>query len=201
MILASNQELQLKTVLAYTPQHEEKNDDNENNGSMTPKTIPTIVPSRVDLPPLSTKAVSRALRGHILIESALVCKLMTQLIASGQENRDSCEEMERPTFEEATVYDQFARGNLHTVRRSEQFWSGLWMDLDIEQVMIRALKSNGGLTRERGISESTRQLWIGSIHRCADIPNAMSESTGAYRKTSEQHVQLGPSRETIKILR
>eukprot|EP00795_Rhopilema_esculentum_P016689 gene16689-8135_t len=163
---------------------------------------------------LSGKAVSRALRGHILIESALVCKLMTQLIASGQENRDSCEEMERPTFEEATVkiedlcsdfekivYDQFARGNLHTVRRSEQFWSGLWMDLDIEQVMIRALKSNGGLTRERGISESTRQLWIGSIHRCADIPNAMSESTGAYRKTSEQHVQLGPSRETIKILR
>ena len=49
---------------------------------------------------------------------------------------------------------------------------------------MRALKSNGGLTRGRGISESTRQLWIGSMHRCADIHNAMSELTGAYRKTS-----------------
>eukprot|EP00795_Rhopilema_esculentum_P010571 gene10571-19306_t len=47
---------------------------------------------------LSGKAVSRALRGHFLIEAALVCKLMTPLIASGQENGDSCEEMDRPTF-------------------------------------------------------------------------------------------------------
>eukprot|EP00795_Rhopilema_esculentum_P008021 gene8021-13931_t len=52
---------------------------------------------------LSGKAEPRALRGHFLIESALVCKLMTPLIASGQENGDSCEEMDRPTFEEATV--------------------------------------------------------------------------------------------------
>ena len=32
------------------------------------------------------------------------------------------------------------------------------------------------------------------MHRCADIHNAMSELTGAYRKTSEQHVVMSKSR-------
>ena len=64
----------------------------------------------------------------------------------------------------------------------------------IEQVMMRSLKSNGGLTRGRGVLESTCQLWLGSMHRSADIHNAVGELTGAYRTTSEQHLQLTPSR-------
>ena len=91
------------------------------------------------------------------------------------------------------VYEQFSQG-YHTVRRTDKFWAGLWADLIIEQVMMRSIKSNGGLTRGRGIAESTRQLWIGSIHRTADIHNAMSSLTGACRKTSEQHVNLSSSR-------
>ena len=62
--------------------------------------------------------------------------------------------------------------------------------------MMRAIKTNGGLTRGRGVSETTRQLWLGSVHRCADIHNAMTELTGASRKTIEQHVQLTSSRIT-----
>ena len=45
--------------------------------------------------------------------------------------------------------------------------------------MVRSVKNNGGLTRGRGILESTRQLWLGSIHIFADIHNAMTELTGA----------------------
>ena len=60
--------------------------------------------------------------------------------------------------------------------------------------MVRSVKNNGGLTRGRGILESTRQLWLGSIHICADIHNAMTELTGASRQTSEQHVQLTSGR-------
>ena len=62
------------------------------------------------------------------------------------------------------VYTQFADGRLHTIRRSDRYWAGLWSDLIIEQVMMRSLKSNGGLTRGRGVNESTRQLWLGSMH-------------------------------------
>ena len=58
---------------------------------------------------------------------------------------------------------------------------------------MRSLKINAGLTQGRGVNESTRQLGLGSMHRCADIHNAMSELTGAYRKTSEQHVNMSKS--------
>ena len=96
-------------------------------------------------------------------------------------------------FTHSWVHNQFVIGRLHTVRRSDKFWAGLWSDLIIEQVMMRSIKSNGGLTTGRGISESTRRLWLGSIHRSAAIHNAMGELTGAVRKTSEQHVQLTSS--------
>ena len=86
-----------------------------------------------------------------------------------------------------------SEGRLYTVRRSETFWAGLWTDLIIEQVMMQSIKSSGGLTRGRGITESTRQLWLGSMHRCADICNVMGELTGVYPNTSEQHVDLSCS--------
>ena len=39
---------------------------------------------------------------------------------------------------------------LFVCRRSHQYWAGLWPDLSIEQVMMRAIKSRGGLTRGSG---------------------------------------------------
>ena len=59
--------------------------------------------------------------------------------------------------------------------------------------MMRSIKSSSGLTRGRGITESTRQLWHRSLHRCADIHNAVEELTGAYHSTTEQHVDLSSS--------
>ena len=91
------------------------------------------------------------------------------------------------------VYAQFAEGSLHTIRRSDRCWAELWGDLIIEQVMMLSMKSNGGLTRGRGVNESTRQLWLGSMHRCTEIYHAMSELTGAYRKISGQHVEISRS--------
>ena len=91
------------------------------------------------------------------------------------------------------IFGFMSEGRLYTVRRSEKFWTGLWTDLIIEQVTMRSIKSSGGLTRGRGITESTRQLWLGSMHRCADIRNVMGELTGVYRNTSEQHVDLSCS--------
>ena len=59
--------------------------------------------------------------------------------------------------------------------------------------MMQSLKSNGGLTQGRRVSKSTHQLWLGSMHRCANIPNDMSKLTGSYRKRSEQHVDMSKS--------
>ena len=48
----------------------------------------------------------------------------------------------------------------HTVRRTERQWARLWTDIVIEQVQIMSLKSRGGLTRARGMTESVRQQWL-----------------------------------------
>lgn len=91
------------------------------------------------------------------------------------------------------LYQQFTNG-YHVVRRSNRLWGGLWTDLVIEQVMMRSLKSRGGLTRGRGITESVRQQWIYSMHNCASVHLAMTTLTGIQNITSEQHVELGKSR-------
>ena len=44
------------------------------------------------------------------------------------------------------TYQQFQEG-LHVVRRSDRQWAGLSTDLVIEQVLMRSIKTSGGLTR------------------------------------------------------
>ena len=52
----------------------------------------------------------------------------------------------------------------HVIRRTDKSWAGLWPDLVIEQVLMRYLKSRGGLTRGRGMSPSVPMLWVHSMH-------------------------------------
>ena len=51
------------------------------------------------------------------------------------------------------LHNKFSRDGYHVVRCSDRFWSGLWTDLTIEQVLMRSLKTHGGLTRGRGMSK------------------------------------------------
>ena len=92
------------------------------------------------------------------------------------------------------LYKCFTEQGFHAVRRSNRHWAGLWTDLIIEQVMMRSIKSRGGLTRGRGITETVRLQWIYSMHRCAGIHDAMTTLTNTKHKTSEQHVDLSISR-------
>ena len=92
------------------------------------------------------------------------------------------------------LHEQFVRFGYHTVRRSDRFWAGIWTDLAIEQILMRSVKSRGGLTRGRGFSESVRILWVYSMHKCANNQNAMSDLTNLKQIRSEQHVDLGKSR-------
>ncbi len=53
--------------------------------------------------------------------------------------------------EHPSIYNHFMAG-LHIVRRSVRSWSGLSTDLVIEQVLVRSVKTSGGLTRGRGMT-------------------------------------------------
>ena len=66
--------------------------------------------------------------------------------------------LELPT-DHPWLHHCFIELGFHTVRRSSRYSAGLWTDLTIEQVMMRSIKSRGGLTRGQGVTESVRLQW------------------------------------------
>ncbi len=50
------------------------------------------------------------------------------------------------------IHASFLNG-YHVIRRSDRYWAGLSTDLVIEQVLMRSIKTVGGLTRGRGMTE------------------------------------------------
>ncbi len=61
--------------------------------------------------------------------------------------------------EHPDVYQIFQEG-FHVVRRSDRLWAGLSVDLIIEQVLMRSMKTSGGLTRGRVMTEQQRVTWL-----------------------------------------
>ena len=76
------------------------------------------------------------------------------------------------------------------------FWATLWTGLTNQQTMMHFIKSLGGLTRGRGMDESTQNIWISTLHHCTAIERSMRKITKTVYQTSEHHVELGKSRST-----
>ena len=64
------------------------------------------------------------------------------------------------------VYQKLIDG-FHVVRRSDRKWAGLSTDLDREHVLMRSMKTSGGLARGRGMTEQQRLIWLLSMPVCA----------------------------------
>ncbi|KAL8591470.1 hypothetical protein ACOMHN_026660 [Nucella lapillus] len=92
------------------------------------------------------------------------------------------------------VYQDYQEGH-HVFRRSERYWAGLSQDLVIEQVLMRSLKTSGGLTRGTGFGERQRLVWLLSMPACAEINSAMQTLSGIIFTTSEQHKETGTTRQ------
>ena len=90
------------------------------------------------------------------------------------------------------LYQHFMKG-LHVIRRSDRFWAGLSTDLVIEQSFMRSLKSVGGLTRGRGLTEIQRSIWTLSRPSTSELNAAMQKLCGTQFETSEQHKESTPS--------
>lgn len=88
--------------------------------------------------------------------------------------------------EQPATFKYFEDG-LPVLRRSDRLWAGLSTDLVIEQVLMRSMKTNGGLTRGKGMTELQRVTWLLSMPACAEVNNAMQDVTGTAFTTSEQH--------------
>ena len=92
------------------------------------------------------------------------------------------------------VYQDFVSG-LHVVRRSDHLWAGLSTDLVIKQVLMRSLKTSGGLTRGRGFTKQQRLIWLLSMPACAETNQAMQEMTGVKSNSGEQNKDMSKARQ------
>ena len=81
------------------------------------------------------------------------------------------------------------------MRRSEI----LWADIVIEQVLMRFLKSRGGVTRGRCMTESVRQQWVYSMHACAAIHDAMDDITNGKASHYQSSALLSSERQGVSM--
>lgn len=105
-----------------------------------------------------------------------------------------------------TDLENFVGKSYFTIRRTDKFWSGTWSDMIIEQYLMRAMKSTGGLTHGRGFTSSTIAKWIKAMPATTKVVDAIETLSGVSSATTEQHVELRESRnrrdaaDALKIL-
>jgi hypothetical protein len=102
--------------------------------------------------------------------------------------------MEKLDETHPAVYAKFMEG-LFVLWRSDRYWTGIFSDLYIEQVLMGSVKSVGGLTRGRGFEESTSLIWLLSTPACGEVHKVMQEVTG-HSSTSAGEIQkdLAPAK-------
>jgi len=96
-------------------------------------------------------------------------------------------------------YNQFTKMEYFTIRRTDKFWSGIWSDMTIEQVLMKSMKSYGGLTRGRGMTDSVLSRWtLGMVYLnniCHEVETYCEVTTA----TTEQDVdRIARNREVRK---
>ena len=90
-------------------------------------------------------------------------------------------------------YTLFSSKGYFTIRRVNEFWSGNFSDQTIEQFLMRMLKTSGGMTHGRGITDSTLTKWVHALPYCVPVCDALEKFTGVHSATSEQHKDLRSS--------
>src|SRR6218665_2617982 len=93
-------------------------------------------------------------------------------------------------------YSQFTEKGYFTVRRTDRFWSGNFTDQTIEQDLMRPFKSSGGMTRGRGITDSTLTKWTHSFPQCISIYEGLEKFPNIHTSPSQQHKDLRPRSKT-----
>ena len=119
-----------------------------------------------------------AASGHNYTKSALLC---LQRMSHLQEDHPE-------------VYQHFQDG-LHVIRRSDRYWGGLSSDLVIEQVLMRSMKTSGGLTRGRGMTEQQQVIWSLAMPACVEVNKAMQELTGVPFNSGKQNKDMAQARQ------
>ena len=98
-------------------------------------------------------------------------------------------------------FDKFTKKGYFTIRRTDKFYSGIFSDQTIEQMLMRQIKIKGGLIN-RGLSEHNMGKWIGCLIALVDISSALCEFVGLDFGSSEQHKDARKSKtsDDVKVM-
>ena len=91
-------------------------------------------------------------------------------------------------------YETFVDEGYFTIRRSEKYYCGILSDMAIEQILMRYMKTRGGLTRGRGVTDSGLAKWIHNMPASAALTEVVQTFFNVSFASSEQHVDARPSR-------
>ncbi|KAE8737639.1 hypothetical protein FOCC_FOCC016896, partial [Frankliniella occidentalis] len=92
-------------------------------------------------------------------------------------------------------YEKFAESGWFSVFKSEKPYGGIWSDMIIEQVIMRNMKLQGGVTHGRGQSAATLSRFVNCAPHVLHITAALEEFCGVKKICSDQHEELGDSRQ------
>lgn len=87
-------------------------------------------------------------------------------------------------------YTAFTDRGYFSIRRTNQSWGGNFSDQTIEQNLMRLLKSTGGMSHGRGISDSTLSKWVHSLPYSIPVCDGLEAFTGVHVAHSDQHKDL-----------
>ncbi|KAE8747077.1 hypothetical protein FOCC_FOCC006215, partial [Frankliniella occidentalis] len=146
---------------------------------------------------MSGHAYARSMRAHSLAQQALSTIILKEAITEDNallselaslhkglmSKENSCEE---PLPLANKIRGYFA------VRHQDLYFKGVPMDLTIEQKLMRHLKTSG-LTRGRGITESTLAQFVAALPHCVPLCHNLEAFCGVRSASSEQHVELRAS--------
>lgn len=89
----------------------------------------------------------------------------------------------KDTINDDYEFTRFTEG-FFTIRRTDKFWS----DMTIEQVLMRSMKTQGGLTHGRGLSESVLTKFVLTMIILVEVCNNMEKFCNVSFATTEQHI-------------
>ena len=93
----------------------------------------------------------------------------------------------------STKYLAYTTAGYWTIRRSNRFWSENFTDQTIEQVLMRMLKSRGGLAHGGSVTASTQAKLVHIIPRAVPICGSLESLSGVNTGTTDQHKDIRPS--------
>ena len=127
-----------------------------------------------------------------------VCEMLPYSLAAGHTYGKSAyvhlNNMLELESQHPDVHTSFTLGK-HVIRRSDRYWAGLSSDLVIGQVLMRSVKTTGGLTRGRGLTETHKLVWLLSMPACAEVNCALQDLTAVNYNTSDQNKEATRARQ------